>query len=202
MIECWKRLLLWKCISILPVSPEEKCFWQSVFYLFHFIMHIDIYPGTSAVALLLVLNQGSTSPTSWLQFSTHPPQTCLVYVLCLFFKLTVEARRTGTGWKHKIPEHANHKLEGKWKPFASFSANRRIMSSPTWKHRHTQDIYPNSKTCSLLWTSYETLSTGLHDLLLWRELPLTYISTIPMPLLIWTCAVCKMVCKRVSFVLL
>lgn len=160
MIECWKRLLLWKCISILPVSPEEKCFWQSVFYLFHLIMHIDIYPGTSAIALLLVLNQGSTSPTSWLQFSTHPPQTCLVYVLCLFFKLTVEARRTGTGWKHKIPEHANHKLEGKWEPFVSFSANRRTpenrdthrTSIPTAKHalcfeHHMRHFLQGSMTC-------------------------------------------------------
>lgn len=80
MIEYWKKLLLWKCISILPVSLEEKCFWQSVFSPFHLIMHIDIYTGTSAAASLLLSNQPSTSPAPWL----HPPVPHLPSLFSLF----------------------------------------------------------------------------------------------------------------------
>ena len=80
MIEYWKKLLLWKCISILPVSLEEKCFWQSVFYPFHLIMHIDIYPGTSAAASLLLLNQLSTNAAPRL----HPTVPHLPNVFSLF----------------------------------------------------------------------------------------------------------------------
>lgn len=44
------------------VSRREMLLTVYILPLFHLIMHIDIYPGTSAIVLLLILNQLSTCP--------------------------------------------------------------------------------------------------------------------------------------------
>lgn len=44
------------------VSGRQMLLTVYILLLFHLIMHLDIYPGTSAVALLLILNQLSTCP--------------------------------------------------------------------------------------------------------------------------------------------
>lgn len=141
----WKRLL-WKSISILPRSlVEKKLFWQSIFLpLFHLIMHIDVYPGTSGHCF--------TSDFKWLMHLPYPMSPILHtparFVFSdpvkLFLNMHFWSKSTWCGVKKARPLKTVYNFRVKWEPCASPFTNKMTMpTSPTQIMMHMHISWGN-----------------------------------------------------------
>lgn len=118
------------------VSRRKMLLTVYILPLFHLIMHIDIYPGTPAVAVL-IWSQLSTCPFLWLQFPQHPLSWFSLFVLIyLFFNLIFEARINVAEWKHKYPEKLEYNSGSKWEPFALVLLTKWQCHNPN-ENKHT-----------------------------------------------------------------